>query len=241
MKTVIIPTLNEEENIGNLIRLIIQNLGSDDVRVIVVDDNSKDGTHTVVRALQSEYKGVSLLIRTKERGLSSAIRHGAKHVTEGSVVVMDADLSHHPRYLPMIFEKLDAGYDVVVGSRHTEGGAIVGWSGDRIAMSLIATRLVAMLFRVNTTDPMSGLMGCKSAQLLATGFQSHGFKFLLELLVRNPNLRVTDVPIVFQDRVHGSSKLGSQTIMQFLALVFRLLFARKPKHDGLRRQANVRN
>ena len=131
----------------------------------------------------------------------------------------------------MIFEKLDAGYDVVVGSRHTEGGAIVGWSGDRIAMSLIATRLVATLFRVNTTDPMSGLMGCKSAQLLETGFQSDGFKFLLELLVRNPNLRVTDVPIVFQDRVHGSSKLGSQTIMHFFALVFRLLFARNPKHD----------
>ena len=232
MRNVIIPTLNEEENIEPLIHSIFNHLGKEEVSVIIVDDNSSDNTHHIVKRLLDEYANLAMIVRLHEKGLGGAVREGVSHVSSGPIVVMDADFSHHPRYLPMIFEKLDVGYDVVVGSRHTEGGAIVGWSGDRIAMSLIATRLVAMLFRVNTTDPMSGLMGCKSAQLLATGFQSHGFKFLLELLVRNPNLKVTDVPIVFQDRIHGSSKLGSQTIMQFLALVFRLLFARKPKHSG---------
>lgn len=232
MGTVIIPTLNEEENIEPLIHSIFHHLSTEEINVIIVDDNSSDNTHNIVEKLMDEYANLSMVVRIHEKGLGGAVREGVSHVSSGSIVVMDADFSHHPRYLPTIFEKLDAGYDVVVGSRHTEGGAIVGWTGDRIAMSLIATRLVAMLFRVNTTDPMSGLMGCKSAQLLETGFQSDGFKFLLELLVRNPNLRVTDVPIVFQDRVHGSSKLGSQTIMHFLALVFRLLFARKPKHGG---------
>lgn len=231
MGTVIIPTLNEEENIGPLIHSIFHYLDSEEITVIIVDDNSNDNTHGIVEKLMDEYPNLSMIVRIHEKGLGGAVREGLSHVSSGSIIVMDADFSHHPRYLPMIFEKLNAGYDVVVGSRHTEGGAIVGWSGDRIAMSLIATRLVAMLFRVNTTDPMSGLMGCQSARMLATGFQSDGFKFLLELLVRNPNLKVTDVPIVFQDRVHGSSKLGSQTIMQFLALVFRLLFTRKPKHD----------
>lgn len=231
MRNVIIPTLNEEENIGSLIHSISHYLGTEEVTIIIVDDNSSDNTHSIVEKLMDEYENLVMIVRIHEKGLGGAVREGVSHVSSGSIIVMDADFSHHPRYLPMIFEKLDAGYDVVVGSRHTEGGAIIGWTGDRIAMSLIATRLAAMLFRVNTTDPMSGLMGCRSAQLLATGFQSHGFKFLLELLVRNPNLKVADVPIVFQDRVHGSSKLGSQTIMQFLALVFRLLFARKTKHE----------
>ena len=224
MKTVIIPTLNEEENIGNLIRLIIQNLGSDDVRVIVVDDNSKDGTHSVVRDLQSEYKGVSLLIRTKERGLSSAIRHGAKHVTEGPAVVMDAALSHHPQYLPMIFEKLDAGYDVVVGSRYTAGGGTEGWPGSRIAMSKIATMIGRLLLRIKIRDPMSGFVGVKSKDILVHGSVDANYKFLIETLARNRNLRASEVPIVFRDREYGESKLGAKTILLYLVLVLKLVF-----------------
>lgn len=119
MKTVIIPTLNEEENIGKLIRLIFQNIGSEGVQIIVVDDNSKDGTHSVVHGLQSEFKGVKLLIRTKERGLSTAVRYGAEHAGDSAVVVMDADLSHHPRFLNSIFEKLDSGYDIPMNIRRT--------------------------------------------------------------------------------------------------------------------------
>jgi dolichol-phosphate mannosyltransferase len=173
-----------------------------------------------------------MIIRVNEKGLGSAVREGASHVSSGPVIVMDADFSHHPRYLPLMFEKLKEGYDVVVGSRHVEGGKIIGWTGNRIAISLIATRLAAMLFCVKTTDPMSGFVGCRSARLLATGFEGDGFKFLLEILVRNPALRVADIPIVFQDRVHGKSKLKSQTIIQFLTLVIRLLFVRKPRQYG---------
>jgi dolichol-phosphate mannosyltransferase len=232
MRTVVIPTLNEEENIEPLVRSIFHHLGKEEVTVIIVDDNSNDNTHGAVEQLMNEYANLSMIVRVHEKGLGSAVREGASNAPSGPIVVMDADFSHHPRYLPRIFEKLKAGYDVVVGSRHTEGGAIVGWPSNRIAMSLIATRLVAMLFRVNTTDPMSGLVGCKSAQLLMTGFQSKGFKFLLEILVRNPTLRVVDVPIVFHDRVRGNSKLGSETIIQFLTLVIKLLFIRKLRQNG---------
>ena len=232
MRTVIIPTLNEEENIEPLVRSIFHHLGKEEASVVIVDDNSIDQTHSIAKRLMDEFPNLSLIVRVHEKGLGSAVREGASQVPLEPVVVMDADFSHHPRYLPRMFEKLNAGYDVVVGSRHTDGGAIIGWTGIRIAMSLIATRLVAMLFRVNTTDPMSGLVGCRSGQMLVSGFQSGGFKFLLELLVKNPTLRVIDVPIVFQDRVRGSSKLGSQTIVQFLTLVFRLLFAKKLRQDG---------
>ena len=228
----IIPTLNEEENIEPLVRSIFHHLGKEEASVVIVDDNSIDQTHSIAKRLMDEFPNLSLIVRVHEKGLGSAVREGAAQVPLEPVVVMDADFSHHPRYLPRMFEKLNAGYDVVVGSRHTDGGAIIGWTGIRIAMSLIATRVVAMLFRVNTTDPMSGLVGCRSGQMLVSGFQSGGFKFLLELLVKNPTLRVIDVPIVFQDRVRGSSKLGSQTIVQFLTLVFRLLFAKKLRQDG---------
>lgn len=227
MRTVIIPTLNEEGNIEPLVRSIFHYLGKEESSVVIVDDNSSDNTHSIVERLIDEYENLSIIVRVHERGLGSAVREGATHVHSGPVVVMDADFSHDPRYLPMIFEKLEAGYDVVVGSRHTKGGAIVGWTADRIVISLIATRLVALLFRVKTTDPMSGLVGCKSPRLLESGFRGSGFKFLLEILVRNPNLRVADVPIVFRDRVRGSSKLGSGTILQFLTLVTELVFVRR--------------
>jgi dolichol-phosphate mannosyltransferase len=238
MRTVIIPTLNEEKNIESLVHSIFYYLGKEDISIIIVDDNSSDSTRAIVKKMMDEYANLSLIVRVRVRGLGSAVREGALHVPSGSVVVMDADFSHHPCYLPRMFEKLEAGNDVVVGSRYTDGGATVGWTGSRIAISLIATHLTAMLFCIKTTDPMSGLVGCRSAQLLVTGFKSNGFKFLLELLVRNPALRVVDVPIVFHDRVRGSSKLGSQTIIQFLTLLVRLLFVRRPKQHRERLEAS---
>lgn len=232
MRTVIIPTLNEEDNIESLIHSIFHHLGKENVTIIVVDDNSADNTHYIIKQLMDIYENLFLIIRVHERGLGSAVREGASCAPSGPIVVMDADFSHHPRFLPRMFEKLEAGFDVVVGSRHIEGGAIVGWTGSRIAISVIATRLASVLFIIKTTDPMSGLVGCTSKEMLVTGFRGDGFKFLLELLVRNPELRVTDVPIVFHDRVRGSSKLGSQTIIQFLTLVINLLFRRKSKEEG---------
>jgi dolichol-phosphate mannosyltransferase len=213
MRTVIIPTLNEEKNIESLVHSIFYYLGKEDISIIIVDDNSSDSTRAIVKKMMDEYANLSLIVRVRVRGLGSAVREGALHVPSGSVVVMDADFSHHPCYLPRMFEKLEAGNDVVVGSRYTDGGATVGWTGSRIAISLIATHLTAMLFCIKTTDPMSGL-------------------------VRNPALRVVDVPIVFHDRVRGSSKLGSQTIIQFLTLLVRLLFVRRPKQHRERLEAS---
>ncbi|MFW9871346.1 MAG: polyprenol monophosphomannose synthase [Candidatus Thorarchaeota archaeon] len=227
MRTVIIPTLNEEENIERIIRSIFFFQERADISIIIVDDNSTDNTHQIVERLIDEYDELSMIVRIHEKGLGGAVREGASHIKSGPIIVMDADFSHHPRYLPTMFEKLDAGYDVVVGSRYSEGGRIIGWPGYRIVLSVIATRLVSILFRVKTKDPMSGLVGCRSAQLLMTGFQNDGFKFLLEILVRNSNIRVKDVPIVFLDRIHGRSKLGAKTILQFMILITKLLFRRK--------------
>ncbi len=224
MRTVIVPTLNEEDNIERLVRLVFKALGTKDTRVLIVDDDSTDRTHEVVSELCNEFLGLHMIVRKGERGLGSAVRLGASHFRESQVVVMDADLSHNPKYLLSMFEKLKQGFDVVVGSRYIPEGDIVGWLGSRIAISKVATAIARAVFRVPVRDPMSGFVGCRSGRLLEEGFDHADFKFLLEMLVKNRSLRVTEVPIVFHDRAKGTSKLGAITIALYIGLVLRLLF-----------------
>ena len=224
MRTVIVPTLNEEDNIERLVRLVFKALGTKDTRVLIVDDDSTDRTHEVVSELCNEFLGLHMIVRKGERGLGSAVRLGASHFRESQVVVMDADLSHNPKYLPSMFEKLEQGFDVVVGSRYIPKGDIVGWLGSRVAISKVATAIARAVFRVPVRDPMSGFVGCRSGRLLEEGLDHADFKFLLEMLVKNRSLRVTEVPIVFHDRAKGTSKLGAITIALYIGLVLRLLF-----------------
>ncbi|MBD3158889.1 MAG: glycosyltransferase [Candidatus Lokiarchaeota archaeon] len=224
LRTVIIPTYNEEENIGKLIESIYRYLDEENLEVIVVDDDSTDNTQEIVRNLTTKYDNVRLIVRTKERGLSTAVRRGAKEAHEGPVVVMDADFSHHPRFLSDMFATLEAGYDVVVGSRYTTGGKVRGWPGSRIAVSKVATLLARTLLRISVKDPVSGFVGCKSPQILARSIEHAEYKFLVETLAKNRNLRATEVPIVFQDRLWGESKLDQTTILLYIQLVFRLFF-----------------
>ncbi|MHA1881802.1 MAG: polyprenol monophosphomannose synthase [Candidatus Thorarchaeota archaeon] len=227
MKSVIIPTLNEAENIEDLIRKIYEFLPPTETNVIVVDDNSRDATHEIVMKLQDEYPNLSLVVRKNERGLGSAVQAGAFLIPEGPVVVMDGDLSHHPRFLPSIFQKLTEGYDIVAGSRYVPGGDIVGWPGSRIAISKVATLMARTLFRIKPTDPMTGFVGCSSAKLLVNGFKHADYKFYLEMMVTDRALRIAEVPIVFRDREKGKSKLDGKTIALYLLLLLRLLFGER--------------
>ncbi len=220
------PTLNEEDNIERLVRSIFRVLGTGDTHVLIVDDDSTDRTHEVVSELCNEFPGLHMIVRKGERGLGSAVRLGASHYRQSQVVVMDADLSHNPKYLPSMFDKLEQGFDVVVGSRYVPKGDIVGWPGSRIAISKVATAMARAVFRVPVSDPMSGFVGCRSGQLLEEGFDHADFKFLLEMLAKNRSLRVTEVPIVFRDRAKGTSKLGAITIALYIGLVLRLLFTK---------------
>lgn len=195
--------------------------------MIVVDDASTDGTQKVVTNLGAKHPGVKLIVRTKERGLSSAVRRGAADVKDGYVAVMDADLSHDPRYLPLLFEKLDAGYDLAIGSRYVPGGATKGWPVKRVLVSKVATLLARILLSVKVKDPMTGFVACRSSALLSKGIEHADYKFLLEMIVKNRYLRVAEVPIIFRDRTKGKSKLAGGTIFLFLELVLRLFLRRK--------------
>ncbi len=223
MRNIIIPTLNEGNNIGDLIDTIHSVMGDSDLSIIVVDDDSSDGTQEIVRERASKSRSVRLIVRHNQRGLSGAVRLGAQHVTSGPVVVMDADFSHHPRYLPAIFSGLEKGYDIIVGSRYIPGGRVIGWTGSRVIISRIATLIGNTLLRIKMRDSMSGFVGCRDASMLMNGIQYADYKFLLELLVKYRGIRVLEVPIEFRNRTRGASKLGHGTILRYLYLVVRLL------------------
>ncbi|MHA2040238.1 MAG: glycosyltransferase [Candidatus Thorarchaeota archaeon] len=215
MKTVIIPTLNEEANIGRLIPAIYDHLGLEGVSVVVVDDDSIDRTCEVVERLSEDYT-VKLLERKGRRGISSAVLYASKIAGNGHIAVMDADFSHHPKYLPALFKKIRIGYDVAVGSRYVTGGGVNGWPSYRLFLSLGATVLAKLLFRFPVRDPMSGYAAFKSSQILIDGIKDSESKFLLDVLASVDNLRVVEIPIVFHNRKLGSSKLTGITLYGYL-------------------------
>jgi dolichol-phosphate mannosyltransferase len=218
MKTVIIPTLNEEANIGRLIPAIYKYLGEENVSVVVVDDASKDRTCEVVEKLSEEYS-ITLLERKGQRGISSAVLYASKKAGNGHIAVMDADLSHHPRHLPLLFNKIGIGYDIAVGSRYVPGGGVDGWPSYRLFLSLGATFLAKILFRFPVSDPMSGYAAFKSSQLLIDGIQDSESKFLLDVLATIGNLKVVEIPITFRNRKLGASKLTGVTLYGYLSQV----------------------
>jgi dolichol-phosphate mannosyltransferase len=229
LRTVIIPTLNEEDNIERLIRSIYSKLGSDDVSIIVADDNSSDRTHDIVRKMKQEFPSLHLLVRRNARGISGAVRLAASKAKEGPVVVMDADFSHDPLFLEPLFQCLDKGYEIVIGSRYIPGGTSVGWPGSRIAISKVATLIARILCQLRIKDPMSGYVGCSRKAILVEGIEHSNMKFLLEIIVKNRSTPVKEIPIVFNDRTRGQSKLGSLSILRYLLLVFRMMFHRRKK------------
>lgn len=223
MKTVVIPTLNEAANIGLLIQEIFQKLGASETRVVIVDDGSTDGTCDTVRALKQRYDSVTLLERENRRGLGSAVRYGTEHVTDGPVAVMDADFSHSPHYLPIMFDEVTKGFDLVIGSRYISGGNTIGWPGTRIAISKFATLLARKLFALSVRDPMSGFFVVRSAEIINDSIQDADFKLLLELVVKNRVMKIREVPIIFRERTKGKSKLGGRTMLFYIWLLLKLI------------------
>jgi dolichol-phosphate mannosyltransferase len=215
MKTVIIPTLNEEANIGRLIPAIYDYLGEENVSVVVVDDASEDSTCEVVEKLSADY-GVTLLERKGQRGISSAVRYASRKAGNGHIAVMDADFSHHPKYLPALFKNIGLGYDIAVGSRYVTGGGVDGWPSYRLFLSLGATVLAKALFRFPIKDPMSGYAAFKSSQILIDGIANSESKFLIDVLASMDHLRIVEIPIVFRNRKLGLSKLTGVTLLGYL-------------------------
>lgn len=224
--TIILPTLNEAGSIGPMIeRIFAAKPAHHDYFVIVVDDGSTDGTEDRVKEMADRYP-VSVIQRGRRMGLSSAVRDGAKAAATDWVLIIDADGSHPPEKIPELLEQhFHHGFDLVIGSRHVEGGKITGWPLKRELLSRYGTMLSSLL--TNVYDPLSGFFSCRKEILIQHGEKAEGYKILLELLANIPaSVKVKEVPIHFLDRLKGTSKMSLAVQVQFFSQLLRLFFHR---------------
>lgn len=223
MLSLIIPTYNERENIEKLIKELFNVLKKRKFKfqLIVVDDNSPDGTAEVVKELSKKYN-VKLLVRPKKLGLTSAILDGFALAKGNLIGVMDADFSHSPKDVPKLVEALKTN-DIVIGSRCLKGSEMRYRSIIRKSISILTNFLVRIIFRLDVKDPLSGFFFLKREIIEKTEIKAKGFKILLNTLVRNKNKRIKEVPICFVERKKGKSKFGIREIIDFTRTIFELL------------------
>lgn len=219
---IVVPTFNERENIRPLIGLLEQALQGIAWELLVVDDDSPDGTAALVREIAREEPRVRCLQRIGRRGLSSACIEGFLATAAPLVAVMDADLQHDERLLPQMVAALQGpSFDLVVASRYIDGGdassgLTTGW---RRWASLAATRAGQLVMKSPVSDPMSGFFMFRREALEPTfpRLSGSGFKILLDLLASAEQpLRVAELPYVMRSRCHGESKLDSAVILEYL-------------------------
>jgi len=231
--TVIIPTYNERENIESL---VAQLLGLPTaVCIIVVDDNSPDGTGAIADRLAAESDGrVGVVHRAGKLGLGTAYIAGFKRaLAEGAdlICTMDADFSHNPRYVPAMVDKISQGHDLVIGSRYVRGGGASGCTFDRKLLSWGANAFARTMLGLRAHDTTAGFR-CYRRQVLEgmdlDGIKASGYSFLIEMLYRVQwhGWRVGEVPIVFENRRRGTSKVSRDEIFRALWMVLRLAWTR---------------
>ncbi|MCG2676157.1 polyprenol monophosphomannose synthase [bacterium] len=228
MKTVVvIPTYNERENIGPLLDEIVKI--QENIEVLVVDDDSPDGTWRIVEDYSKKNPRIHLLRRTSERGRGLAGIAGFKYALENKadyVIEMDGDLSHDPQHIPEFLKKIE-NCDVVIGSRFAPGGGEAGRGFLRRLITRLAAIYVRALLGFRVTDPTSGYRCYRGKVLEAIDMRSLKAKdpFLLsEMLFRcyKKSFRIKEIPIIFRDRKSGASKIGWKILVTYLFRVLRL-------------------
>jgi len=228
---IIIPTYNERENIAPA--LLASYKHAPDAHVLVVDDNSPDGTADVVRAEQKRFPRLSLVVREQDRGLGRAYCDGFKNVVDNHaidvVVTMDADFSHDVAEVPHMLQLLERGYDVVIGSRYVSGGKTENWDWKRKLLSRSANIYARTILGIPIHDLTAGFH-CFRKELLRAidinSMQSDGYAFQIELKCRFFRLgaRMAEHPIVFHERREGKSKLDRRVVREALWIPWRLRF-----------------
>lgn len=224
---VIIPTLNERDNVPILVQRLNRVLAGIAWEAIFVDDDSPDGTAEVVRALGRLQPNIRVLHRLGRRGLSSACIEGILASTAPYAAVMDGDLQHDEDLLPQMLAKIKAErLDIVVASRHIGQGGVGDWQRSRVMISDIANRLGRLVVRADLTDPMSGFFMIKRDAFADTmrSLSGQGFKILLDLFASAPRpLAFAEVPLTFRQRLHGESKLDAMVVWEYLMLLLEKL------------------
>jgi len=226
MLSVIIPCYNEKENIEHIIKAVFRVLRENgfEGEVIVVDDESPDGTAAIAQGMMDRLKDLRVVVRKGEKGLSSAIVRGFREAKGDIIVVMDADLSHPPELLPeLVRPLLDGRCEMTIASRYVKGGGTEGWPLKRRMISKGATLLARLI--TDVCDPMSGFFAIKRSVVDGVELNPKGYKIALEVLARGNYRKVIEVPFVFRDRKAGLSKLDNKVIREYVSHLSGLLLS----------------
>jgi dolichol-phosphate mannosyltransferase len=233
---VIVPTYNERDNLPNLVKRI--NAQSVEADILVVDDNSPDGTGQLADAIAASNPTLHVLHRQVKNGLGRAYIAGfqwalARHYE--FIFEMDGDFSHNPSDLPAFVEAARTA-DLAIGSRYKDGIRVINWPLSRLVLSLGAAQYVKLITGMPFTDPTGGYKCFRRSALQAVdleGIRSNGYSFQIEMThkIWRQGLKVVEVPIIFTDRFVGSSKMSRNIVWEALAMVWRLWF-----QNGLRRK-----
>lgn len=231
--TIIIPTYNEIENIALLVKTVF--LSFPQVHILVVDDNSPDGTGRQINKLQSEYHNLFLLSREKKEGLGNAYKDAFSQVLKNEknerIIMMDADFSHDPKYLAEILEK-SQHYDLVIGSRYVKGGGVKGWNFWRRMLSRWGNKYSRYVTRIPVRDCTAGFNSIDTKLLGQIDFRNietngYAFQVMLKYLLWKAGATIHELPINFTDRILGKSKLSSRIIEEGIILPWKIRFKGK--------------
>jgi len=227
MKTlVVLPTYNESATVAEVLRRIRAS-ATHTIDVLVVDDNSPDGTADMAQALADELGGIDVLRRPNKAGLGSAYREGFKlGLAQGyeALVEMDADLSHDPSVLADLLAEIEGGADIVIGTRYMPGGSIPDWSWHRRAISRIGNLYARWMLGLDARDATSGYRAyhrraLERVNLTAVRADGYGFQIEMAYKVLHAGAVLAEVPIEFHDRTLGKSKMSSRIVVEALVLV----------------------
>ena len=224
---VISPTYNERKNIKRLVDMVLGE--NPEFHLLIVDDNSPDGTEKKVKKLQKKYTNLFLETRSKKSGLGTAYIFGFKWALENKydfVIQMDADLSHNPKDLPLMVKKLK-DYDLVIGSRYIKGISVVNWPLRRLMLSYGANAYSRVVTGMPIMDGTGGFKAWKSnvlASIDLDSVKSQGYSFQIEMNFRAwvKGYKIKEIPIIFSDRTIGQSKMSRTIVYEAIFMVWRL-------------------
>lgn len=219
---VVIPVLNEHDNIAPLVEALRKTLDGIAWEVMFVDDDSSDGTRDAIAAIAAADARVRMIHRVGRRGLSSAFIEGAQASFAPYVAAMDGDLQHDETRLPLMLAALKDGAEIAIGSRYVQGGGTGDWDSRRKGMSNLATRLGKVVLRTKVADPMSGFFMLRREVFdrAVRNLSAIGFKILLDIIASLPTPpRIVEIPFTFRSRVAGSSKLDAGVLRDFALLL----------------------
>ncbi|MDX1958964.1 MAG: glycosyltransferase family 2 protein [Leptospiraceae bacterium] len=233
--SIILPTYNEVENIESMIHEIEDVCTNFSHEVIVVDDNSPDGTYKKVEALREKYPSLVLIRRFHERGLSSAVVRGMEDAEGKFFIVLDADGQHDPSVIPKIYESLKS-FEIVVASRQKNRKGYGKFSLFRKLLSKVGNFLTTKILKINVNDPMSGYFGIRRNEFekISEEMNPRGFKILLEILFRSRTKNITEINYEFKTRKFGKTKLNFIVVLDFMISILEIYFYPKLSADFLR-------